>query len=643
MGVGKRGSAFAAVAFCSYAALSTSGFAAASTAATIISIPGVAGIDGVSASGEYLIYQSGEVVNWLDTTTGTDIALANVGNGVQMSGDGQHVVFEDFGNGGNGTDPLDPSLEAGTVYEWTANGVGPGSYTQVSPTGVSYPGGGLMDEYAFPTVNYDGSVVVYSYRLATQTTCCTSGNSIWSSSSNTTIDVAASGTWFYPAVLSGGGSIFGRVDGGDGIDEYSVSDGSFVTSMTFGAQVSLWALSADGTAGVIFQVPAQSYAYFDITSGSEQLIPNTQNACSPSEGEISISSDGSTVAFGASSDGTVPDTSGLYNDYFLYDPTTQQVTNLTNGSAGASPGNGGICPSMALSSDGQDLIYTDYNPNGTVRSGAFTRSGRSDPELGTASGATNIEQLTIAPASTVTFNGNGGTGFMANETANAPTALTANTYTDVGHGFSGWNTAADGSGTAYANGATYAFNTSATLYAQWVQQVAQTITFCTVSSKTMIQSPVTVSATSSSGLPVSFKTTTTTVCTAGGTDGATITLLKTGTCTVQATQAGSASYKPAQAVNRSFTVSKAAQTITFGAPSNKTLAQSPVTVSATSSSGLAVTFTTTTPTVCTAVGTHGAALKLLKPGTCTVHATQVGSASYKPAKAVSRSFTVSRS
>ena len=235
-----------------------------------------------------------------------------------------------------------------------------------------------------------------------------------------------------------------------------------------------------------------------------------------------------------------PDTSGLYNDYFLYDPTTQQVTNLTNGSAGASPGNGGICPSMALSSDGQDLIYTDYNPNGTVRSGAFTRSGRSDPELGTASGATNIEQLTIAPASTVTFNGNGGTGFMANETANAPTALTANTYTDVGHGFSGWNTAADGSGTAYANG-DLAFNTSATLYAQWVQQVAQTITFGTVSSKTMIQSPVTVSATSSSGLPVSFKTTTTTVCTAGGTDGATITLLKP-VLQVQATQAGSASY-----------------------------------------------------------------------------------------------------
>ena len=90
---------------------------------------------------------------------------------------------------------------------------------------------------------FDGSVVVYSYRLATQTTCCTSGNSIWSSSSNTTIDVAASGTWFYPTVLSGGGSIFGRVDGGDGIDEYSVSDGSFVTSMTFGAQVILGTLS----------------------------------------------------------------------------------------------------------------------------------------------------------------------------------------------------------------------------------------------------------------------------------------------------------------------------------------------------------------------------------------------------------------
>jgi uncharacterized repeat protein (TIGR02543 family) len=68
---------------------------------------------------------------------------------------------------------------------------------------------------------------------------------------------------------------------------------------------------------------------------------------------------------------------------------------------------------------------------------------------------------------TVTFNANGGTGAMANETESAPTALSSNSFARTGYTFTGWNTAASGSGTAYANGATYPFTASATLYAQW--------------------------------------------------------------------------------------------------------------------------------------------------------------------------------
>ncbi|MGO9332575.1 MAG: midcut-by-XrtH protein, partial [Acidimicrobiales bacterium] len=63
-------------------------------------------------------------------------------------------------------------------------------------------------------------------------------------------------------------------------------------------------------------------------------------------------------------------------------------------------------------------------------------------------------------------------------------------------------------------------------------------------------------------------------------------------CSVQANQAGNATYSAAPTVAHSFTVSKASQTISFGALANKTLAQSPVTVSATATSGLAVSFTT---------------------------------------------------
>jgi uncharacterized repeat protein (TIGR02543 family) len=58
---------------------------------------------------------------------------------------------------------------------------------------------------------------------------------------------------------------------------------------------------------------------------------------------------------------------------------------------------------------------------------------------------------------------------MSPQTTNIPTALTLNTFTRTNYTFSGWNTAANGSGTAYANGATYPFTSDATLYAQWTQ------------------------------------------------------------------------------------------------------------------------------------------------------------------------------
>ena len=173
-----------------------------------------------------------------------------------------------------------------------------------------------------------------------------------------------------------------------------------------------------------------------------------------------------------------------------------------------------------------------------------------------------------------------------------------------------------------------------------VSKAAQTITFATLAAKTLAQSPVTVTATASSGLAVTFTTTTPTVCTAGGTNGAAIALLAAGTCTVNANQAGNTVYNPAVAVGRSFAVSKAAQTITFATLAAKTLAQSPVTVTATASSGLAVTFTTTTPTVCTAGGTNGAAIALLRLGICTVTANQGGNTAYNAAPAVGRTFLI---
>jgi hypothetical protein len=61
---------------------------------------------------------------------------------------------------------------------------------------------------------------------------------------------------------------------------------------------------------------------------------------------------------------------------------------------------------------------------------------------------------------------------MASETEpiGSTATLTDNSFVYEGYSFSDWNTAANGSGTSYLNGATFDFTASITLYAQWAAQ-----------------------------------------------------------------------------------------------------------------------------------------------------------------------------
>jgi Bacterial Ig-like domain (group 3) len=173
-----------------------------------------------------------------------------------------------------------------------------------------------------------------------------------------------------------------------------------------------------------------------------------------------------------------------------------------------------------------------------------------------------------------------------------------------------------------------------------VNKVNQAITFNALSDRNLAQTPFTVTATSSSGLAVTFSTTTPGVCTSGGAKGATITLLNTGTCTVKADQAGDAHYNAAPSMSRSFLVTPKSQTITFNAIADRAFNQSPFTLSATTSANLPVTFTSTTPGVCTTTGTRGTTATLVAVGTCTINADQAGNANVNPAPTVTRSFQV---
>ncbi len=172
-------------------------------------------------------------------------------------------------------------------------------------------------------------------------------------------------------------------------------------------------------------------------------------------------------------------------------------------------------------------------------------------------------------------------------------------------------------------------------------QTAQTIAFREIPSNlTYGTPPLTVKATSSSGLPVTFTTTTASVCTVSGT---TMTLVAPGHCMINANQAGNATYAAALQEVQSFTVAKGIQVITFGAPVSVPY-PSPFTVVATSSSGLAVAFTSLTPSLCEVFG-NGTVTPLNPgepgvPSTCVIAANQAGNTDYSAASQVTQNETL---
>jgi uncharacterized repeat protein (TIGR02543 family) len=107
------------------------------------------------------------------------------------------------------------------------------------------------------------------------------------------------------------------------------------------------------------------------------------------------------------------------------------------------------------------------------------------------SGCVGAAGSSLPPASTssttytVTYSANSATGGSAPIDSNkylsgASVTVLGNTgsLVNTGYTFSGWNTAANGSGSAYSSGATFAMGSSnVTLYAQWTQLPTYTVTY----------------------------------------------------------------------------------------------------------------------------------------------------------------------
>ncbi|MEV4131956.1 hypothetical protein AB0J72_07300 [Dactylosporangium sp. NPDC049742] len=285
-------------------------------------------------------------------------------------------------------------------------------------------------------------------------------------------------------------------------------------------------------------------------------------------------------------------------------------------SAGSSPGaatTGGSSPGGSSTGDGP----SEGSSSGDASVGGSSAPGTAAdaPAAGTSTGGSSSGGSSAGNPSTGTSTGGTATGGTA-----AGTIVTLHTV-----------------GTC---GATGDWSAAAAVEISFpVVKGTQTITFPPPPT-TAAGATVTLRATASSGLPVTYTASTPAVCAvAGAVGGAVVTLRIPGACAVRATQPGDGHWDPAPAVDATFTVTGDAQTITFPTPPTTPLTDETVHVSATATSRLPVAITSNTPKVCTIAGT---VVTLRTPGRCTVTATQRGDATHAAAPPVTHTFTVAR-
>lgn len=167
--------------------------------------------------------------------------------------------------------------------------------------------------------------------------------------------------------------------------------------------------------------------------------------------------------------------------------------------------------------------------------------------------------------------------------------------------------------------------------------VAQSIAFAAVAPATVGDAAVTLSASASSGLPVTITSSNPAVASVSG---MTLNFHAAGTVTLTARQAGNADFLAAPDVPRSLRVYsgiKVPQTITFNDPGDPVHGDVSIAVTASSSSGLPLVFSSSDPAVATV---EAGRLVARFPGTTTITASQPGDLEFNPATPVAHEITV---
>ncbi|MEW7291126.1 MBG domain-containing protein [Aquimarina sp. 2304DJ70-9] len=165
--------------------------------------------------------------------------------------------------------------------------------------------------------------------------------------------------------------------------------------------------------------------------------------------------------------------------------------------------------------------------------------------------------------------------------------------------------------------------------------IPQAITFGPLADRIFGDADFALTATGgASGDPVTFVSSNPSVATISGN---TVTIIGAGTTTITASQAGNATYAAAIDVQQILTVNKGDQTITFASLANVSEDDADFNLNATASSGLAVTYISSDPSVATVSGNT---VSIIGLGTTTITASQTGDSNWNAATDVMQTLTV---
>lgn len=242
-----------------------------------------------------------------------------------------------------------------------------------------------------------------------------------------------------------------------------------------------------------------------------------------------------------------------------------------------------------------------------------------------------------APNNTLTLSGTATSGLAITFATTTPTVCTVTAATATILSAGTCTLTADQAGNTNYNASP---QVSASIVINKANQIITFTTTTPIGYQPAPNNTLTLSASSTSTLPVIFASTAPAVCTTSGANGQTVTILSPGICSLTADQAGDTNFNAATQVTASIVINKATQTITFAPATPITYQPTPnntITLSGTATSGLSITFASTTPTVCTVNGNNAT---ILTAGTCTLTADQAGDVNTSAAPQVTASITI---